>query len=218
MEQKLEDNNKISELKNEIKKLTKSNIEFSGLPTLFQDIEKKDNKVRTFAPADIDKEIDEKNEYLNINLSDINNLFDTVKKNIEKKSIIDIGDNKTINFNDIIDFSKDIIDGKINNFNKEKKYNEKFKDIEKNLEIKKKKTNDIKLYIFYLNQLKGILFTPKKSSGTPTKIPQIVRKRDNKVRTFAPKDFKKSSDTPTKVPQIIKRKIVYQNIMKNQIG
>ena len=218
MEQKLEDNNKISELKNEIKKLTKSNIEFSGLPTLFQDIEKKDNKVRTFAPADIDKEIDEKNEYLNINLSDINNLFDTVKKNIEKKSIIDIGDNKTINFNDIIDFSKDIIDGKINNFNKEKKYNEKFKDIEKNLEIKKTKTNDIKLYIFYLNRLKGILFTPKKSSGTPTKIPQIVRKRDNKVRTFAPKDFKKSSDTPTKVPQIIKRKIVYQNIMKNQIG
>ena len=70
MEQKLEDNNnKISELKksknllrkglknqekinelktkennelkNEIKKLTKSNIEFRRLPTLFQDIEKK---------------------------------------------------------------------------------------------------------------------------------------------------------------------------------
>ena len=81
---------------------------------------------------------------------------------MEKKSIIDIGDNKSINFNDIIDFSKDIIDGKINNFNKEKKYNEKFKDIEKNLENKKKNTNDIKLYIFYLNQLKGILFTPKK--------------------------------------------------------
>ena len=55
------------------------------MPTLFQDIEKKDNKARTFAPADIDKEIDEKNEYLNINLNDINNLFDTVKKNIEKK-------------------------------------------------------------------------------------------------------------------------------------
>ena len=53
--------------------------------TLFQDIEKKDKKARTFAPADIDKEIDEKNEYLNINLNDINNLFDTVKKNIEKK-------------------------------------------------------------------------------------------------------------------------------------
>ena len=84
-ELKIKENN---ELKNEIKKLTKSNIEFSGLPTLFQDIEKKDNKARTFAPANIDKEIDEKNEYLNINLSDINNLFDTVKKNIEKKIYI----------------------------------------------------------------------------------------------------------------------------------
>ena len=82
---------------------------------------------------------DENNEYLNINLSDINNLFDTVKKKILKKNkIIDIGDNKSINFNDIIDFLKDIIDGKINNFNKEKKYNEKFKDIEKNLENKKR--------------------------------------------------------------------------------
>ena len=147
-ELKTKENN---ELKNEIKKLTKSNIEFSGLTTLFQDIEKKDNKARTFAPADIDKEsfeklidnkeipedfdIDKKTEYLDINLSDVNNLFDTVKKNIEKKiNIIDIGDNgdnKNINFNDIIDFSKDIIDGKINNFNKEEKYNEKFKDIEK---------------------------------------------------------------------------------------
>ena len=77
---------KNNELKNEIKKLTKSNIEFSGLPTLFQDIEKKDNKARTFTPADIDKEIDERNEYLDINLSDVDNLFDTVKKNIEKKN------------------------------------------------------------------------------------------------------------------------------------
>ena len=53
------------------------------------------------------------------------------KQILKKKDIIDIVYNKNINFNDIIDFSKDIIDGKINNFNKEKKYNEKFKDIEK---------------------------------------------------------------------------------------
>ena len=65
-------------------------------------------------------------------------MFDTVKKNIEKQNILDVGDNKSINFNNIIDFSKDIIDGKINNFNKEKKYNEKFKNIEKNLENQKK--------------------------------------------------------------------------------
>ena len=62
-------------------------------------------------------------------------MFDRVRKNFEKKIyIIDIGDNKSINFNDSIDFSKDIIDGKIHNFNKEKAYNEKFKDIKKNLE------------------------------------------------------------------------------------
>ena len=51
-ELKTKENN---ELKNEIKKL-----EFGRLPTLFQDIEKKDNKARTFAPADIDKENFEK--------------------------------------------------------------------------------------------------------------------------------------------------------------
>ena len=37
-ELKIKENN---ELRNEIKKLIKSNIEFSRLPTLFQDIEKK---------------------------------------------------------------------------------------------------------------------------------------------------------------------------------
>ena len=41
-ELKTKENN---ELKNEIKKLTKSNIEFSGLPLLFQDIEKKTIKL-----------------------------------------------------------------------------------------------------------------------------------------------------------------------------
>ena len=40
----------------------------------------------------------------------------------------------------------------------------------------------------------------------PTKIPQIERKRDDKDRTFAPKDFKKSSGTPTKIPQIVRKK------------
>ena len=47
MEQKLEDNdNEINKLKNKIEKLTKSNIEFSEIPTLFQNIEKKDNKLK----------------------------------------------------------------------------------------------------------------------------------------------------------------------------
>ena len=46
-----------------------------------------------------------------------------------------------------------------------KKYNEKFKDIERKLENRTKDTNVIKLYNYYLNYLKRILFTIKKSSG-----------------------------------------------------
>ena len=139
-----------------------------------------------------------------------------MKRNIEKKgNIIDIGDNKSINFNDSIDFSKGIIDGKINNFNKEKKYNEKFKDIEKNLENKKKDTNDIKLYIFYLNQLKRILFTPKKSSDTPTKIPRIVRKKNDKAKTFDLKDsLPKYNEKSNRLKNLEEE---YQNIAKIKI-
>ena len=67
-----------------------------------------------------------------------------MKQNIKKKdNVIDIGNNESINFNDIINFSKDIIDGKINNSNKEKKYNEKFKNIEEKLENRTKYTNAI---------------------------------------------------------------------------
>ena len=107
-----------------------------------------------------------KNKYLDINLSDVNNLVGKIKQDVKKiDNIIDIGNNESISFNDIIIFSKDIMNGKINNSNKEKKYNEKFKNIEKNLENKTKDNNTIKLYIIYLNQLKKILFTLKKSSG-----------------------------------------------------
>ena len=143
-------------------------------------------------------------------------MFNTVKTNIEKKNnIIHIGDNKSINFNDIIDFSKDIIDGKINNFNKEKKYNEKYKkSIEKILENKKKDTNDIKLYVFYLNQLKRILFTPKKSSDTPTKIPRIVRKKDDKAKTFDLKDsLPKYNEKSNRLKNLEEE---YQNITKKK--
>ena len=108
----------------------------------------------------------EKNKYLDKNLSDVNNLVGKIKQDVKKiDNIIDIGNNESINFNDIINFSKDIMNGKINNSNKEKKYNEKFKNIKENLENKTKDNNTIKHFIIYLNQLKKILFTLKKSSG-----------------------------------------------------
>ena len=89
-----------------------------------------------------------------------------MKKKIKKRNnILDIGNNKSVNFNDILIFLQNIIDGEVNDFNKEKKYNEKFKDVEKNLENRTKDSNDIILYNHYLNYLKRILFSTRKSLG-----------------------------------------------------
>ena len=65
--------------------------------------------------------------------------------------------------------------------------------------------------MIYLNQLKKILFTPKKSSGTPTKIPQIVRKRDNIIRTFSPLDNNKK-------PSILESINKYEDINLDNIN
>ena len=123
---------------------------------------------KTEIPKDfnIDKLLGNENKYVNINLSNANNLIDEMKKNFGKRNnILDIGNNKSVNFNDILNFLQDIIDGKVNDFNKEKKYNEKFKDVEKNLENRTKDSNNIKLYNYYLNYLKRILFSTRKLSG-----------------------------------------------------
>ena len=49
-----------------------------------------------------------------------------MKKNLKRRNnILDIGNDKSINFNDILIFLQDIVDGEVNNFNKEKKYNVK---------------------------------------------------------------------------------------------
>ena len=161
-ESKPKENN---ELKIEIKKLEKSRIELSGLPKLLKDNRASPDKNEEWLklegikiPEDfnIDKYFKgEKNKYLDINLSDVNNLVDKIKQDIKKiDNITDIGNDKRINFNDIINFLNDIMNVKINNSNKEKEYNEKFKNIEENLENKTKDNNTIKLYIIYLNQLK----------------------------------------------------------------
>ena len=169
-ESKTKENN---ELKNEIKKLGKSRIELGGLPKLLKDNKAPPDKNEkwlilegTKIPEDFDSDKYFKDKYLDINLSDVNNLVGKIKQDVKKRdNIIDIGNNESINFNDIINFSKDIMNGKNNNSNKEKKYNEKFKNIEENLENKTKDNNTIKLYIIYLNQLRKILFTLKKPSG-----------------------------------------------------
>ena len=205
------------ELRNEIKKLKKLNKQFTDIPIMLQDVKKRDDKAKTFAPphkretnklneqvTDIpiilqdvrkrddkartfapphkketkkfisdfeelqefkDKLLKDENKYVDINLTNINDLIDEMKKNLEKRNnILDIGSNKSLNLNDILNFLQNIIDGKINDFNKEEKYNEKFKDVEKKLENRTKNNNNIILYDYYLNYLKKILFSIKKSS------------------------------------------------------
>ena len=150
-----------------------------GTPTLIQDLEKKYDKAKTFAPPhkrkakkiisdfkklqeiskdrDIDELLKGNDKYINVNLSNFNNLIDEVKKTFEKRNnILDIGNSKSVNFNDILNFLQDIIDGEVNDSNKEEKYNEKFKDVEKNLENRTKNSNDIRLYNHYLDHLKKI--------------------------------------------------------------
>ena len=73
-------------------------------------------------PEDFDINKYFKDEYLDTNLGDADNLFGEIKQNVKNiDNIINIGNNKSINFNDIINFLKDIMKGKISNLNKEKK-------------------------------------------------------------------------------------------------
>ena len=78
----------------------------------------------------------------------------------------------------MIFFLHDIKNGKINDFNREKKYNAKFRNIENKLANKKKYGKYINLYAKYLDNLKRILFT-KKSSGkglTISSLPILLSK------------------------------------------
>ena len=150
---------------------------------IFQDVRKRDDKVRTFAPSDndemkklaeltkakikmtddlIESNLNKKvfgkikrpknleietfleniNKYEDINLNDVNNLIDEIIKNITMcDNVLDLGDNKYVYFNHINDFLHDIKHGNINNFNREKKYEEKFEDIENKLANKKNMVN-----------------------------------------------------------------------------
>ena len=125
---KIEEND---ELRDEIRKFRESNIKLGRLPKLLEDIRKRDDKSRTFAPPHKKIISDEKlqeifkdmNKYEDIDLNGVNNLISTINDEItEGDNIVDIGDGKKIYFRDLTDFLYDIKDGKINNFNKEREY------------------------------------------------------------------------------------------------
>ena len=93
-------------------------------------------------------------------------------------NVLDLGDNKYVYFNHINNFLHDIKDGNINNFNREKKYKEKFEDIENKLANKKRYGKYVDLYVKYLNNFKKILFTKKSSrkDSTISSLPILLSK------------------------------------------
>ena len=78
------------------------------------------------------------NKYKDLNLNDVNNLIDEIKKNITiNDNSLDLGDDEYVCFSYINNFLHDIKNGKINILNREKKYDAEFRNIENKLANKK---------------------------------------------------------------------------------
>ena len=144
------------------------------------------------------KELNNKNISLNKYKKDINKLDNEYKKEIQKlkKEL-----NESKEYIDSEKKDKDKIMKEFNKLHNEKQNYIKEKQIieqelnKKEQELANKKTIDnlnteIKL-LKDSNKLKKI--KGSKDSSTPTKIPQSVRKRDDKARIFDSEDFKKDS-------------------------
>ena len=204
-------------------KIQRSNIigkDLSTVPEIFQeDVRKRDDKVRTFAPLDntdkdkrvlkeltrlkytddsikftkfsFDKTKRSKdlertkfskniNKYESIDLNGVNDLIDVINSEIiERDNIVDLGNNKEIYFRDLTNFLYDIKDGKISDFNKEREYQKRLKNTENKLANRTNFNKYTRLYEQYINILKRILFSDKKSSGrglTISSLPILLSK------------------------------------------
>ena len=143
-----------------IAEISKAKLKLAELETV-------NDLTETKSPKDFESEriLKNINKYKDINLNNVNNLIDEIKKDITiNDNSLDLGDDEYVYFSYINDFLHDIKNGKINNFNREKKYNAKFRNIENKLANENKYGKYVNLYVKYLDNLKRILFT-KISSG-----------------------------------------------------
>ena len=133
----LSDDDKIKELaeitkaKLKLGRIKKSNVSIEPTDGVFDKMKR---------PEDFEREriLKNINKYEDINLNDVNNLIDEIKKNITMDdNVLDLGNDEYVYFNDISDFLCDIKYNVINNFNREEKYNAKFRNIENKLANKK---------------------------------------------------------------------------------
>ena len=113
-------------------------------------------------PEDLerDKILKSINQYKKMDLRDIKGLIDSINLKVtEKDNIVDLGNNKEVYFRDLNDFLHDIMDGKINDFNKKIEYEKRLKNTEEKLANKTKFSEFIKLYEQFITTLKRILFS-----------------------------------------------------------
>ena len=208
----LPDNNKMEDfIQSELNKLKKPDD-----LTELDSIRREFAKVKSSEDLERDKFLENINKYESINLNDVNNLIDEIRKNITMgDNVVELGDNKYVYFNDLNNFLYNIKNGEINNFNKEEKYEKKFKNIENKLANRKKYGKYIKLYIEYLNNLKRILFSNKKSSGkglTISSLPILLSKLNIKNSRELTNDIKNLLKYLYDNKQITK--LVYNNLIK----
>ena len=119
-------------------------------------------------PNDLKNTID---EYKDINLNRADDLSNEIGYNVTiDNNIVDLCDNGSIYFKDLLDFLYDIKNNKINKFNKTRVYNDRIKKIENKLINTKRDINNINKYKIFIKKLKNIIFEHdtsdiKKSSG-----------------------------------------------------
>ena len=113
-------------------------------------------------------------------MHDVKGLINRISLKVtERDNIVDLGNNEEIYFRDLANFLCDIMDGKINDFNKEREYEKKLKNTEKKLVNKTKSIEFTKLYEQFITTLKKILFSDKKSLGrglTVSSLPILLSK------------------------------------------
>ena len=100
-------------------------------------------------------------KYENIDSVSINMLTNRIYYETNKlDNIGDVGNDKKNYIKDLINFLHDIRNGKIDDFNKEMKYEKRLKDTEIKLANRAEFSGSTKLCEQYINILKKELFTP----------------------------------------------------------
>ena len=115
-----------------------------------KDVRKKDNKARTFAPSDNTEEVAKNIADINeIDLREVDNLISDINDYSHNNNKVKISEGAYIYFSDFVKFLNDIKNGKINNSNIKKAYEDNIRDIEIKLLSTKRESNNINKYNFF---------------------------------------------------------------------